>query len=150
MDALPSKSVARGDVIVKECELCTELIVVKSGTVKVTSEDGAKRNLQLGDFFGYAALVDEQPTKNAFTAVARTEVELVSIDKKFIESVFKCSVKDLLDRQPIDESDFWKVARAASALPQAKIDFKDLVINKTLGTGTFGRVKVAVDRNTKP
>ncbi len=81
------RSFPTGHVILREGETGEEFYLVKSGTVRVTTQQGASAvhlaNLQRGGFFGEVAVLSGQPRTATVTSLE--PVECVVFDKALID-----------------------------------------------------------------
>ena len=81
-ETLPRSATTRywpESVIMKEGQKGAYMYVVKSGSVAITVRDKAVAAVTSGGTFGEMALVDQSP--RSATAIAKTECELLSIDR---------------------------------------------------------------------
>jgi CRP-like cAMP-binding protein len=76
----PVRAFKQGETIFREGDPATELYVVKSGRVDVTSGNRLLATLGVNGIFGEMALIDKEP--RSATVVAATDVELVPVDEK--------------------------------------------------------------------
>ncbi|THD49513.1 MAG: cyclic nucleotide-binding domain-containing protein [Bradyrhizobium sp.] len=77
---VPVRAFKQGEVIFREGDKASELYVIKSGQVDITS--GNRHLATLGDngIFGEMALIDKEP--RSATVTAATDVEIVAVDER--------------------------------------------------------------------
>jgi CRP-like cAMP-binding protein len=76
----PVRAFRQGEIIFREGDPASELYVIKSGRVDVTSGNRLLATFGEHDIFGEMALIDNSPRSATVTAV--TDVELVPVDEK--------------------------------------------------------------------
>lgn len=120
-----------------EGEKGTTFYIVKSGTLSVLKKkenstlESKVAVLSSGEYFGEMALLAEEPRKA--TVRANGDVSVLALDQTKFEELLG-PLQDILNREA--------EARKRSMMHEIDIEFKDLEILYTLGTGTFGRVKL--------
>ena len=141
--AFDTKTYVDGDCVLKEGESGTDFYIVKSGNVviKKKNESGVfseVASLTSGEYFGEMALLKEEP--RMADVVAKGPVECFSLNQSKFESLLG-PLQDILNREADN--------RKLKAETETAIDFKDLEVITTLGTGTFGRVKLVRHNRTQ-
>jgi CRP-like cAMP-binding protein len=76
----PVRVFKQGEVIFREGDPATELYVIKSGRVDVTTGNRLLATLDDNGIFGEMALIDKTP--RSATVTAATDVELVPVNEK--------------------------------------------------------------------
>ena len=124
-----------GDFAIREGESGSTFYIVKSGTLRVTkaSETGESQiaTLSSGEYFGEMALLEEEPRKASVQAVS--DVELLALEQAEFEELLG-PLQDIMNREAEN--------RKKKMTHEIQMNFEDLEILTTLGTGTFGRVKL--------
>jgi len=69
-----------GEIVFNSGSVALEMYVVKKGEVDIIYNEQVIETLNPGEIFGEMALIDDKP--RSATAVAKTECQLVSIDKE--------------------------------------------------------------------
>jgi CRP/FNR family cyclic AMP-dependent transcriptional regulator len=77
---IAARPLKAGSVIFREGEEAHELLVIKSGQVRIQIGNRTITELSADDIFGEMALIDNEP--RSATAVAMTDVELVAVSEK--------------------------------------------------------------------
>jgi len=78
--AVETISFKAGDVIFREGDNALDLFVIKSGQVRIQIGNRTVAELAPDTIFGEMALIDDEP--RSATAIAATDVELVSVSEK--------------------------------------------------------------------
>ena len=143
---------ARGLKIIKQGDVGSEFYIVSDGEVRVTQTQGQKEvdvaTLNSGNYFGEMALIDTD--RRQANVIASTDVEVFTLTRdQFVSLLGPLSeiIKRESERRATDLEG--ENAAAAAAARMEKIELKDLSIKATLGTGTFGRVKLVQHKKTK-
>ncbi len=76
----PIRAFKQGEVVFREGDPATELYVVKSGRVDISSGNRLLATLEENGIFGEMALIDKAP--RSATVTAATDVELVPVNEK--------------------------------------------------------------------
>jgi CRP/FNR family transcriptional regulator, cyclic AMP receptor protein len=76
-----SESMTAGQVIYREGQPAEVMYGILTGEVELLVEDKVVETLKAGDVFGIRALIYENALRDA-TAIAKTEGQLVSLDRK--------------------------------------------------------------------
>ncbi len=77
---VPVRSFKQGEIIFREGDPATELYVIKSGRVDITTGNRLLATLDDNGIFGEMALIDKTP--RSATVTAATDVELVPVNEK--------------------------------------------------------------------
>lgn len=174
--AMKSEDFSRGAYIIREGEEGEKFYIVKHGEVVATKVNEAGVEVELGvlkegDYFGEMALLHND--RRHANCVAATATEVYSLDR----ASFNLLLGPLMDIMTAtefsrNEHNAEVLSTAAAAAPAAvaqenkkfdikmplhkmdlhgdtSINFNDLVIMRTLGTGTFGRVKMVQHTPTR-
>jgi CRP-like cAMP-binding protein len=75
-----TRRIRAGGIIFREGEQAAELFVIKSGFVRIQIGNKTMAELASDSIFGEMALIDNEP--RSATAIALTDVELVSVSEK--------------------------------------------------------------------
>ena len=161
----------RGTNIVEQGEAGDKFYIILSGKCNVFSTANGTRvdvnTLTAGDFFGEAALMTKEP-RNATVQVTSLVAEILSVDKSSFELVLgplsdrledvhrkrlfdtTTAIEKVLSLKGADESGTKGQDRqgTSSKAHDLNIEWEDLKQHRTLGTGTFGRVKLMEHRTT--
>ena len=78
--ARPSAAFKQGEIIFREGDPATELYVIKSGRVDISTGNRLLATLDDNGIFGEMALIDKTP--RSATVTAATDVELVPVNEK--------------------------------------------------------------------
>ena len=76
----PVRAFRQGEVIFREGDPATELYVIKSGRVDISTGNRLLATLEENGIFGEMALIDKTP--RSATVTAATDVELVPVNEK--------------------------------------------------------------------
>ena len=76
----PIRSFKQGEIIFREGDPATELYVIKSGRVDITTGNRLLATLDDNGIFGEMAFIDKTP--RSATVTAATDVELVPVNEK--------------------------------------------------------------------
>eukprot|EP01029_Cantina_marsupialis_P015032 TRINITY_DN3291_c0_g1_i1.p1 TRINITY_DN3291_c0_g1~~TRINITY_DN3291_c0_g1_i1.p1 ORF type:complete len:768 (+),score=256.59 TRINITY_DN3291_c0_g1_i1:163-2466(+) len=149
--ALKPVTCNKGHVIIREGMRGECLYVIKDGTVSVNHHDKEKgetmeyAKLSMGDYFGEMSLKTDKPAGANVTAV--TPTNMFALDKNdFVRLLGPLS--DIIDKEMAKREEKNK-KKQQQLQKTAKIELRDLKHIITLGTGTFGRVKLVRNRKTK-
>ena len=153
--ALQMDSFQNGSVIVREGEAGDVFYLIESGTVDVFKNDKGDKpvaTLTKGQFFGEKALISEDVRQA--TCIATTDVRCVTLMREDFVRMLG-NLQDLLDAKEVPSDGKLKDTLEQQTLKddkQESISFAidDLDINKTLGVGAFGRVKLVRINSKKP
>jgi hypothetical protein len=141
-----------GEEIIKQGDPGEEFFIVKSGELKVEMvKDGEKMHiavLKTGNYFGEQALVNNAP--RAASVITTTPVSLFVLARSKFEEILG-PISAVLERVMEErKEEVMKVLEKSKNVGLAPVNFtlEDLEQIKTLGTGTFGRVKIARNKKT--
>ncbi|KAI9999158.1 hypothetical protein PInf_003976 [Phytophthora infestans] len=150
--ALQPVSFTDGELVIKEGDHGTAFYIIKSGSAVVvksisnTEENGdvtqEKRQiatLSTGNFFGEMSLLHGEPRQA--DVIANGHLECLSLDQsKFVELLGP--IQEILNR----EAEERRISLKMQEQKQIKLD--ELEVLRTLGSGTFGRVKLVRHKPT--
>mmetsp|Transcript_15644 Transcript_15644/g.27281 ORF Transcript_15644/g.27281 Transcript_15644/m.27281 type:complete len:806 (-) Transcript_15644:1313-3730(-) len=144
--SLKVESFKKGDVIIKQNDTGSKFYLIRDGTARVNKlvegvENGAEvASLSPGDYFGEGALLKDEP-RTANVVAESDEVVCLTMDRKKFEKLLG-PLQKILKRE-LDTRDDQMVAVVKEEVKKVEDSLKlsDLKLLKTLGTGTFGRVK---------
>lgn len=130
-----------GAYIIKQGEPGSEFFIVKNGELKVTATNSGAEveigGLAAGEYFGEQALQNDAP--RAANVKAVTDVTLFVLARKKFEEILG-PLSAVLDRVIKERKEMVKDIVNKRSM-DSDIKFSDLKMIRTLGTGTFGRVK---------
>eukprot|EP00511_Aplanochytrium_stocchinoi_P009845 CAMPEP_0204871072 /NCGR_PEP_ID=MMETSP1348-20121228/34402_1 /ASSEMBLY_ACC=CAM_ASM_000700 /TAXON_ID=215587 /ORGANISM="Aplanochytrium stocchinoi, Strain GSBS06" /LENGTH=815 /DNA_ID=CAMNT_0052025209 /DNA_START=215 /DNA_END=2662 /DNA_ORIENTATION=+ len=142
----------QGDVIVKRGERNKALYIVEEGIITIQAvrdaglEEGDQSakvvEITAGEYFGESALVGEIALANVVAASNGVIVRGFEIT----------TVKQVVDAGPLKmiiEKNFEERRNNTLQAETVELEFSDLDQHHTLGTGTFGRVKLVEHKKTK-
>ena len=140
VDALSEEKVKEGQTIIEQGDEGNAFYIVVSGSVRVSRTDpetGAhvliKDKLSAGAYFGEMALLQDAP--RMASVVANTDTVVMSLNKKTFSALVG-SMSELLNREAERRK------REIERKSRPPITMADLEVKRTLGRGTFGRVKM--------
>lgn len=150
--ALEPISFADGEFVIKEGDHGTAFYIIKSGSAvvsksitktveneEVTTEKRQVATLSTGNFFGEMSLLHGEPRQA--DVIANGNLECLSLDQgKFVELLGP--IQEILNREAEERKNELKMQE------QKLIQRDDLEILRTLGSGTFGRVKLVRHKPT--
>jgi len=146
VDSLEEERYKKDATIIKQDDLGTAFYIVVSGSVRVVRVDPEtgrssliKDKLSAGAYFGEMALMQDAP--RMANVIANEDAVVMSLEK----SVFNEMIGDLNDLMT-REAERRKREVERKLRPPMKLD--DLEVMRTLGTGTFGRVKMVRHKPT--
>ena len=164
IDALQRETYDEGSFIIKQGQRGNTFYIIREGSVEVLqTADGESdpitcATLGHGQYFGEQALLKDEPRNSSVRATRPDDCELPAGQATvecFVLSRDKF-VELLGPLQKIMEREADNRARAAEEKLQetrsdaySNVSFEDLKAVKTLGTGTFGRVKLVQHRKNK-
>lgn len=148
-DVMKIEEFEEGKLIVKQGDLGRKFYIIKEGEVEVLKNENKKTlkvtKLASGDFFGEGALINDDP--RAADIIARTKVQCFTIRRQAFEDVFGGSLKEVIEKENVKRSA--ELNNGKQVFRKENIKYHDLEIYATLGTGTFGRVKLVQDKKSK-
>jgi len=156
MNALDETSYKPGDLIIKEGDNATSFYIIREGEATVTKSISATEtsdvgSLSAGDFFGEGALLKDEP--RGASVVARTSMVCLTLERtafeKYLGPLQSIMAREAADRTNRNTEIVKLKARTSEEKVAIKLKLSDLKMLKTLGTGTFGRVKLVECSKTK-
>eukprot|EP00644_Phytophthora_capsici_P000956 jgi/Phyca11/551631/estExt2_Genewise1Plus.C_PHYCAscaffold_430075 len=135
---------SKGDRIIKKGDRGNVLYIIKSGVVICTDVGDSHKmeqvaTLSTGNFFGEMSLLHGEPRQA--DVIANGNLECLSLDQgKFVELLGP--IQEILNREAEERKNELKMQE------QKLIQRDDLEILRTLGSGTFGRVKLVRHKPT--
>lgn len=143
-----------GAYIIRQGEEGSRFYIINEGEVKCTRPISATQEEELIrlsplEFFGERALITNEVRKA--NVIACGHVECLVLERSSFQSLLQEVQTDLVSEMSKRETgqDAAVVAPDVSAGPSVAFNFADLKIMRTVGTGTFGRVKVVEHMPTK-
>lgn len=144
---------AKGETIVRRGEKGKSVYIIEEGTIRVqTKRDGALDNESVdvatvadasaGEYFGESALVGEIALADVVAASAQVIVR--ALDVTTVKSIIESG--KLMNKV---EKNFEERRNNTLQAEVLDMEFNDLEIFHTLGTGTFGRVKLVEHKQSK-
>jgi putative ABC transport system ATP-binding protein len=88
-DQMAKESFSAGETVIRQGDAGDKFYVIREGTVDVRVGENSVATLEVGDFFGEAALITGEP-RNA-TVTAKEKVELYALDKNEFQSAMDAS-----------------------------------------------------------
>lgn len=145
---------AADTVIVKQGDKGNKFYILKDGAAKVLADGHEVGQLKAGTFFGEMALLDDEVRKATVTATVESECFVLERDV-FIRILG--SVQHIMNKETMSRLEILKKSAhdGGGQVEEEKeeedpdIAFKDLRQIAMLGSGTFGRVSLVQDKNTK-
>ena len=143
--ATQSDSFGKGDVIIRQGEKGDAFYIIESGTIDVfITEQGDEpvARLTSGQFFGEKALMSEDVRQA--TCIASTDAKCLTLMREDFVRMLG-NLQDLLngvDTRPSTAKMVADVDEQPEETNNAKFELEDLDIQRTLGIGAFGRVKL--------
>jgi CRP-like cAMP-binding protein len=135
------QSFTAGSYIIKQGEEGSRFYIINEGEVRCTRQVSAHQEEELiklypQEFFGERALLTNEPRKANVIAVGN--VECLVLERSNFQSLLTevhDDIKDVVSKRAPEEEE-------VVAGPTTDFRFEDLTVMRTIGTGTFGRVKV--------
>lgn len=132
-----------GQYIIRQGEEGSRFYIINEGEVRCTRAITATQEEELirlypQEFFGERALITNEVRKA--NVIACGNVECLVLDRTSFQSLLTEVQEDIvgeMDRREVDVKD-----EADEAGPVTDFRFEDLKVMRTIGTGTFGRVKM--------
>jgi len=153
-EACTKKTYKAGQYIIKQGDVGKDFFIVSDGSVRVTQTKGKAEadvaTLHAGNYFGEMALIGSD--RRQANVIAESSVELYTLDRDQFQKLLG-PLSEIIKRESerrlsdLGGGDPGSAARAGS--PLEDIGLKDLKVYGTLGTGTFGRVKLVQHLKTK-
>lgn len=141
-----------GQYIIKQGEEGSRFYIINEGEVRCTRQVSANQEEELiklypQEFFGERALITNEPRKANVIAVAH--VECLVLERSNFQSLLTevhDDMKDVITKMsPGAEA---AAEEAATGGPTTDFKYEDLLVMRTIGTGTFGRVKLVQHKLT--
>lgn len=142
------QSFADGAYIIRQGEEGSRFYIINEGEVRCTRQNGAGKEEELirltaQEFFGERALITNEARKA--NVIACGPVECLVLERSSFQSLLTDVQEDLIDI--MTRRDASKEAPAPAQeendlTPLTDFNYDDLRIMRTVGTGTFGRVKM--------
>lgn len=147
------QSFADNAYIIKQGEEGSRFYIINEGEVRCTRQVGPNKEEELirltsNEFFGERALITNEVRKA--NVIACGAVECLVLERSSFQSLLQDVQDDLVDtmsRREVEEKEAEKASAAedtADLAPKTDYAWGDLQIKRTVGTGTFGRVKMVV------
>lgn len=134
----------QGRTIVTEGEKGNKFYIIKDGEAKVLSKGTEITRLGKGQHFGEMALVTDGDVRKA-DIVAIRDCQCLTLDRATFTKLV--SIQDVLAREAKEKTK--EITNKLSVEGATNIKFADLKQLAVLGSGTFGRVTLVQDKNTK-
>jgi cGMP-dependent protein kinase len=134
-----------GDVIIQHGEEGTSFFIINEGDVKCTKNGKELMQMSAGDFFGERALLRKE--KRAANVIACGRVECLVLDRSAFEELLG-DLQEIMERE-VRRRDAMQESSKPAVKPASKksdIKFDELEHVCTVGTGTFGRVKLVLHK----
>lgn len=151
-DALCVQSFEDGDYIIRQGEEGTRFFIINEGEVRCscnmpgTDEELEIMRLGKSDFFGERALLKNEP--RAANVVGVGYVDCLVLERSdFVDLLGP--LQSILGREAEKRGQVGEMIIGPSKSKGPAINLADLIKVKTLGTGTFGRVKLVQHKKTK-
>lgn len=148
-DAMRVQIFGPGDTIIRQGNTGERFYIINDGEVVVTIQHGSGKpkeltRLSTQEYFGERALITQEPRKATISAV--TEVECLVLDRiSFQKLILPSAGGSFGDEMLKRESDGPGGPKRG---PRVNIPFNELTQLATIGTGTFGRVKLVQHKPT--
>jgi cGMP-dependent protein kinase len=138
---------ANGATIIEQGEPGKKFYILKDGTAKVLADGKEVGQLKSGTYFGEMALLDDEVRKAS--VVATSDCECFVLDRATFTRILG-SLQHIISRETMHRLEVLKGAGPSDATePQLSLAFGDLKTLAVLGSGTFGRVTLVQDKNSK-
>eukprot|EP00903_Cladosiphon_okamuranus_P007650 g7418.t1 len=150
--ALCVQSFDDGDYIIRQGEEGTRFFIINEGEVRCTCNvpgTGEEREImRLGksEFFGERALLKNEP--RAANVIGVGYVDCLVLERSDFISLLG-PLQPILEREAEKRDKVGELIVGPAKAKGPAVSLSDLVKVKTLGTGTFGRVKLVQHRKTK-
>ena len=134
-----------GQMILREGDPGSIFYMVSDGTVSVQRDSVEVMKLSSGDFFGERALLTNE--SRAANCIAVGRVECLTLDRSSFERILG-KLEHLLQQEMIRQQAMQEVAfhvtkpETDDDMERSTVDFSDLSLIRTIGTGSFGRVLI--------
>jgi CRP-like cAMP-binding protein len=147
-DSLEEEVFEKTTDIVRQGESGDHFYLIWEGTILVEVDGKVVKTLKKGDYFGEMALLQEET--RAATCTAETDVRCLTLSRSNFNQRLGTyqEVFDRVEAQP-EKANFRKVGDRIKANPHhLELDFEDLLIKNVIGVGSFGSVKLVVNKKT--
>lgn len=153
-EAMKELRVSAGEHIIKEGDVGKTFYIIWAGSVKVTKGTTVVKTLKDGDYFGERALLTGE--KRAATCTAITDIICLELSKPTFDAMLG-PLQALMEAESKRRDEHnEKAMKNAAASVNTKLkpiisSLNDIRVMRTIGTGTFGRVKfVQLKKTGKP
>lgn len=123
-----------GMVIIQQGEIGATFYIIKTGEVMAEKDGKVLRTMGKHDYFGERALLKDEPRSATIKATA-PKTELWCIDKTVFLQIIPGKMLAYLEYR--------------ICLQDTTMEFDDLRVERTVGRGTFGIVKLVIHKKTK-
>ena len=145
-----TESFSQGESILQQGEKGSKFYIIKEGNVGIFINDKEVGGLEAGQYFGELALLDDEVRRA--TIIAQTPVTCFVLDRDTFNRILG-SLKDIIARHPQSKQhrvNSWMDKLSPSqSIEEPEIRFEDLQELGVLGSGTFGRVTLVQQKETK-
>lgn len=151
-EAMKELRLSAGEHVIKEGEVGKSFYIIWAGRVRVTKDKTEVKMLKDGDYFGERALLTGE--KRAATCTAVTDSIFLELSKSTFDAMLgplqalmeaESKRRDQHNEKTIKQAS----SRKATILKPIISSLSDLKVVRTIGTGTFGRVKFVQHKTTK-
>lgn len=137
---------AAGVTIIKEGDKGKKFYILKEGSAKVVLNGNNVGELTSGQYFGEMALLDDEVRKAS--VIAKVDCECFALDRTTFNRLMG-SLQNIIKRETNERMEQLRLSSIDSADHLTNIRFEDLQNLALLGSGTFGKVTLVQDKNTK-
>jgi len=144
-DSLEERKLKKDEVVFSQGDTASEFYIVVSGSVRLQSRDAegqtilVKDKLSMGNYFGEMAIMEDRP--HSLTATANEDTVLQWLNKRVFNNLVG-SMEDILKR----EAERRKRESERKSRPPMMLE--EMEVMRTLGVGSFGRVKMVRHKPT--
>ena len=142
------KAFPTGSKIIEQGDDGSEFFIMKSGHAKVcVAVEGSTsvlKECEAGDYFGEMALLET--IKRTATVVAADDVECFVLSRADFDEAFG-NLSEIMSREATDRQK--SIEETVKQMSRMDIKFSDLKEVAVLGSGTFGRVKLVMNKDTE-
>lgn len=147
IEALTEETFEAGEDIIRQGEEGQDFYIIVSGTVKVTRYDEIKDEtlvikdgMTTGAYFGEMAILEDKP--RMATVTANNKVVCMALDRFTFDNILG-PMKELMEREKDRRQREIERKQKKNAFTLDNFEVRTI-----LGVGTFGRVKLVVDKRT--